>query len=224
MKLATVTEDPHVARRAFLDYRRAVRERANEEDEQLMRGYRALAQGKVLLNLAETMRQGGLEEKWDKVTRWRRERSVELDRMVLVPRLAVCRASARFAYTNGVMGGGQLRIRGKVEVGDRNRRDVVSFGAGCFPVPDGYEGPWDANHTAVYRAMVPLVPPAFRPVHKLDGYHVLWEADWQKASPPAPVDPALLRHIGGDLYAVVAVWDLTDLERAVLSGRSSERS
>lgn len=25
---------------------------------------------------------------------------------------------------------------------------------------------------------------------------------------------------GGDLYAVVAVWDLTELERAVLAGRS----
>jgi hypothetical protein len=34
-----------------------------------------------------------------------------------------------------------------------------------------------------------------------------------------PEDPALLKHIGGDLYAVLAVWNLTELERAVLSGR-----
>lgn len=39
----------------------------------------------------------------------------------------------------------------------------------------------------------------------------------------APVDPALLKHIGGDLYAVVATWDLTDLERAVLDGHRAER-
>lgn len=31
-------------------------------------------------------------------------------------------------------------------------------------------------------------------------------------------DPALLKHIGGDLWAVVAVWNLTDLEMAVLAG------
>jgi hypothetical protein len=34
-----------------------------------------------------------------------------------------------------------------------------------------------------------------------------------------PVDPALLRHIRGDLWAVLAVWNLTDLERYVLSQR-----
>lgn len=32
-------------------------------------------------------------------------------------------------------------------------------------------------------------------------------------------DPALLKHIGGDLYAVLATWDLTELERSVLGGR-----
>ena len=49
----------------------------------------------------------------------------------------------------------------------------------------------------------------------LDRYFILWEADWQRR---APVDPALLRPVGGDLYVVVATWDLTDLERAVLNG------
>ena len=31
-----------------------------------------------------------------------------------------------------------------------------------------------------------------------------------------PRDPALLRNITGTLYAVLAVWDLTEVERAVL--------
>jgi hypothetical protein len=48
---------------------------------------------------------------------------------------------------------------------------------------------------------------------------VLWEADW-KVHPVPPGDPALLKHIGGDLYAVVAVWDLTPLEQAVLAARA----
>ena len=30
----------------------------------------------------------------------------------------------------------------------------------------------------------------------------------------------LLRHLSGQLYAVLAVWDLTELERAVLAGRA----
>jgi len=32
-----------------------------------------------------------------------------------------------------------------------------------------------------------------------------------------------LRHIRGDLWSVVAVWDLTELERLVLSQRISSR-
>lgn len=42
---------------------------------------------------------------------------------------------------------------------------------------------------------------------------------WQ---PVPPTDPLLLRHLHGDLYAVLAAWDLTPLERAVLAGRFAE--
>jgi hypothetical protein len=68
--------------------------------------------------------------------------------------------------------------------------------------------------------MVPTVPPPLRPSRHLDDYYTLWDANW-KLVPPE--DPALLQHVGGDLYAVVAVWDLTPLERAVLSNRLQER-
>jgi len=67
--------------------------------------------------------------------------------------------------------------------------------------------------------MVPPVPPGLRPASAIGNYHVLWEAEWERV---APADPALLKHIGGDLYAVLAVWDLTELERAVLAGRFAE--
>lgn len=63
-------------------------------------------------------------------------------------------------------------------------------------------------------AVVPLIPPTMRP-DKPEDYHVLWEADWKMP----PIDPALLKRVGRDLWAVVAVWDLTPLERAVLLSR-----
>jgi len=53
----------------------------------------------------------------------------------------------------------------------------------------------------------------------LSHYHILWEATWEQTNPPPPRDPALLRHIAGDLWVVMRTWDLTDLERAVLSAR-----
>lgn len=69
-------------------------------------------------------------------------------------------------------------------------------------------------------AIVPTIPPRLRPPHNLSGYHILWEAEWGQEDVLPPGDPALLRHLGGDLYAVLAVWDLTPLERSVLAGRA----
>ena len=63
-------------------------------------------------------------------------------------------------------------------------------------------------------AVVPLIPVHLRPKRGLQNYHVLWEAEWTKRY---PVDPFLLRRFGGDAWLVVAAWDLTDVERAVMS-------
>lgn len=67
------------------------------------------------------------------------------------------------------------------------------------------------------RAIVPLVPIHLRPKRGLENYHILWEADWQAV----PKDPYLLRRIGGDMWLVVAAWDLTEVERAAMANRLS---
>jgi len=45
-----------------------------------------------------------------------------------------------------------------------------------------------------------------------------FEADWKPVRDRrrAPGDPALLKHLGGPFYAVLATWDLTFVEQAVL--------
>lgn len=65
-------------------------------------------------------------------------------------------------------------------------------------------------------AIVPIIPVHLRPKRGLQNYHILWEAEWTKRY---PVDPYLLRRFGGDAWLVVAAWDLTDVERAVMSQR-----
>lgn len=74
--------------------------------------------------------------------------------------------------------------------------------------------------TSDLRALVPPIPPALRPAGDLAKFFTLWEAEWQ---PVPPVDPMLLKHLGGELYIVLATWDLTELERAVLAGRFTEQ-
>jgi hypothetical protein len=67
-------------------------------------------------------------------------------------------------------------------------------------------------------AMVPMVPPDILPPRGADlaKHFILWEVESWDFSPP--IDPILLRPIGGELYAVVAQWDLTEVERSIIAG------
>jgi hypothetical protein len=195
MDLQPMTMDVNEARRAFLEYRQAFREYANEIDGELMRGYKELAAGKQLIRLAETITAGGVDE---------------LGR----PRLAFARADERaIAFWRDMRGALQYEPTARTRVASRRR----TFPQGTLPA-------WPMDKTvgdswANWRADVPIIPPRFRPPYNLSNYHVLWEAVWRRQTRRAAVDPALLKHIGGDLYAVLATWDLTPLERAVLEMR-----
>ena len=75
-------------------------------------------------------------------------------------------------------------------------------------------------------ALVPMVPADVRPKGALSNFFVLWEVQaWaSRAQVMQPDrDPYLLKHLAGDLYAVVAEWELTDLERAIMTGRRRNR-
>lgn len=186
------------ARAAFVEYRDAVRARHSKEDETLMLGYRALAKGRQILDLVGVMRGAGVDAQFR-------------------PRLAICRADA----TKCVYEPGPPRFHANERAPSRNTRSYVELPRETFPrSPHGDYTLTPAGKVSwnPISAMVPLVPPRFRPVGSLANYHLLWEPIWQ---PEPPVDPILLRHLSGSLYAVLAQWDMTPLERAVLRGRFS---
>lgn len=120
------------------------------------------------------------------------------------PKLALIRADAQLCYfrrehtTQGQQAvfsidNGWQRRKGRIEI-------------------DGFSALSDRGA----RAIVPHIPVHLRPKSDLSNYHILWEADWQDV----PVDPMLLRRIGkGDAWVVLAAWDLTPVERAVLRAR-----
>jgi hypothetical protein len=95
----------------------------------------------------------------------------------------------------------------------RKRRERVTLPAGTFPTMKGNEIWRYQKHST----LTPIIPPALRPKHNLANYKTLWEVEAWKLEPPR--DPMLLKPLGGMLYAVLATWDLTELERAVLRGR-----
>lgn len=209
MELATIEMPVDEAQQAFEEYRAAVRERHDEADEAIMKGYQALAKGQQVINLPQALRAGGV----DTISVRSRFRATEAG-LVTVPKLAVARANRTTVWTYGIDENGRCVMQTKRNPHVNNNFDVYRLPNGSF---DPGERDRDAWSEPRIRAVVPNVPPRLRPRAGLHNFHVLFEAEWG-VEPAPPYDPALLRHIGGALYAVLAVWDLTEIERAVLAG------
>lgn len=121
------------------------------------------------------------------------------------PRLAIIRADAGRCFV--AQSGRQVRFSSKWWARDSARKSYVDLPPGAF----------GDRRVASGEAIVPLVPLHLRPKRGLANYHILFEAVWK---PVPPSDPLLLRRIGvSDLWVVLAAWDLTEIEKAVLAGR-----
>jgi hypothetical protein len=191
MNVATITMPKKEAYDAYREYREAVRANPdNQEDRIAMMGYRAIARGQAVIDVAAAIGAAGLDEQ-------RR------------PKLALARANWEWCW---------LREHGRLFTFQydswapgRETRRRISFPTTIFGE--------NVTTTDRHRAQVPAIPPRVRPSGDLINYFILWEADWQAP----PVDPYLLRHLGGYLYVVLAAWNLTDLERAVMRHRVAGR-
>lgn len=200
MNVDLIRIEPAVAKAKLKAYRSAIAATAhtkakaevNAEYERIANAYAAAGKGLPLIELTRAMAMGG----WDEQGR---------------PKFAVGHASAK---------------RVSCHVGHDNEL-CFSTSRACyrqhglngrrFRLRDLPARPVPANQFRTWQAIVPIVPPDVLPRPDLDLSRrlILWEADWRRA----PEDPLLLLPLGGDLYAVEAAWDLTALERAILSDR-----
>lgn len=195
MNVVKVTESKYTAREKFLEYRRAVQGRHSDEDKAIMEGYRYLSRGKQLINLIETFRATGMNDRDE-------------------PRLAIARASARtctFEWTRN-----QWCFRTD-SIYSRFKYRAFMYHRSTFSVKS-FTRREEYGKGERLTAQVPIIPPKFRPGEtQIEHYGILWEADWHHA----PKDPLLVRfiHPKSPLVVLVAQWDLTELERAVMEGR-----
>jgi hypothetical protein len=191
MELATIVVPEDEAKAKLAEYEAAIRQERNAQDEALAAGYRAAARGLPLVRLSDCVQRGGFFDNG-------------------LPRIAVARAvqpecSVRWDGDDLIFGDGFSRNYGAL-VGQNTVRVHIAQ-----PPDRDYRRQWQRG-----QALVPLIPPRYRPrPRRLRHCHILWEVESWTRIPPR--DPALLRHIRGDLWAVLAVWDLTELERAVLA-------
>lgn len=194
MELETLGIGPAEAREKLAEYEEALRGRHSAEDAAVAAGYRAAASGRAVISLSRTVAAGGFHDSG-------------------LPRIAVIGAGAAECFARW---DGSALVFSDRDDWRANRGALV--GAHSVRVPLAGDDLPQRRWRVAGSAMVPLVPPAHRPPpRRLRHCHILWEVEEWKPVPPR--DPALLRHIRGDLWAVLSVWDLTELERLVLAQR-----
>lgn len=212
MDVTTIQMDPEAAREKMEYYREVLKGRhaavIDQEFQAIEAACEELAKGTPLINPIEAIRDCG----------WRPDGRPKLaigraDKKQVQWRIS--RDSRRWHHEKCEWSGNYAPMTWSFEA--RNtRRDTSRSKNLHFEVPDVRTNPPIAPVQGV--AMMPLVPAEVYPSRglNLSRYFVLWEVEnWDYAP---PIDPMLLRHLGGELYAVVAQWDLTPLERAIISG------
>jgi hypothetical protein len=193
VEAATMTIPWIDARESYRAYRQTVKNKtATRDDLMLYRGLRALLRGAKVLDINKAIGQGGRDARG-------------------LPRLAVARADWESVICDGQWNDGRQVFRFSVQMWGRRRRGTVDVPASSFPVAEVPAPP-----TVRASCQVPLIPPAHRPAGPLTDYHLLFEAEWRKV-PPA--DPLLLKKVDGPFFVVLAAWNLTPLEQAVLAAR-----
>lgn len=192
MNVEKIKIDRATAREHYRRYKEHVHWSAPMDDE-IRRTYQLIAQGRVVIRAIESIKAAGLGDD-------------------TFPRLAIVRADAAHCFLDIKEDGAAIFSMSNSWRTQHHKRRRIVMPSGTFPA---MERGW--RRTAA-KAIVPLIPLNLRPKRGLANYHILWEADWKAI----PRDPMLLRRIGkGDLWLVVAAWDLTEVERAVLASRVS---
>ncbi len=203
------------AKRNITETGRALRKARSERtllernDEELAKAYKALSEGKTLIDLPQVLEDAGVCGQ-------------------NLPLLAVAGADWQWVHLFTPDSWRHKKHRQRIWFADKNStydyranqtKGFLSFNRDIFPT-ELWNDHWRRNNkfrALPVKAMVPTVPPHLRP-DKLGEFFILWEAIWEAAP---PVDPILLSKVNDTMYAVVAEWDLTELEQKVLKGRLS---
>lgn len=193
MQVARIEVDRAKAADLYRQYREH-RHYSTPVDDAIRKAYRAVSKGQMVIQALESIKRAGLNEEG-------------------LPKLAIARADLPRILCL-MREDGSARFCSEHAQRVAWRRDSPQTAADIRLPPGTF--PAQRRHYRWHAAAMPIIPVYLRPRQALDAYHVLWEAEW---TPTPPRDPYLLRRIGstGDLWMVVAAWDLTEVERAAMA-------
>lgn len=196
MNIYPYTEEREAAKAKWREYSKAARESNDKVYSDLAKTYNQLKCGRKVIDIQKVISAGGIHENFH-------------------PKLAICKVTTKdvFCFYND---SGRVRFVNRPNSYALTKKEDIEI-HNCLPaIPRTlFKETW--QHDISLKAPRPLIPPSLLPKKLTDDYYVLWEVDKWENIPP--VDPYLLRRITPNMFVVVAGWDLTPLERAVMKGR-----
>lgn len=140
------------------------------------------------------------------------------------PKIAICRADAKKCYLSKQGNGSAIFSHlppdrwGRRQARKTYKEIQTPEGTYVWRNKEGIpaRSRYDIKDEEV-STIAPIIPPQIlidSVKHNLKNYHILWEVEDWKVEPPR--DPLLLKMITLNLFAILATWDLTELERAII--------
>lgn len=138
------------------------------------------------------------------------------------PKIAICRADGTKCYLWRRRNGSAIFSNHEFTGWNGKARKTygdIELPENTFPrLDDTHSNDWSLNRPNRL-TIVPMIPALIlieEVKHSLKNYFILWEVEeWAKAPIP-PKDPILLKQLTSNLFGVLATWDLTEIERAIL--------
>jgi len=196
MEVQSFKMEQKKAKNLWKEYNDALKKNPNDKFLQDMKKvYNQLRQGRKIIDIETVMEKAGINKNFE-------------------PRLAVAHISWETVacyYNNG----GSVTFKNIITRKYDYRVDEIKINH-IFPkLPEDQYNKYD--NEKCLQASVPKIPASLKPKGS-EGYYILWEVEKWSQIPPR--DPYLLRRITDNMFVVLAAWDLTDLERAVMKGRT----
>ena len=193
MKVKAITMDKEKAEREWKAYLALLKTRKESYLKELKQAYYHMKKGRKILDIYEVFKATGVNENEE-------------------PKFAIAPANTteiRFEKRNpgaGIFTDGTWQKKHNVRLPDKTFPEWTRDGQYDWQIKDER-----------LRTTVPIIPAPFVPEGKLGNYFLLYEVDRWELAPPR--DPILLKRISSNIFAVLACWRLTKLERAVIYGR-----
>jgi len=182
------------AQKEYEAYKEAIRKHRDQYLRDLKALYGHLRHGRAVIDVWAAMKSAGLNKKGD-------------------PKLAICRADVQNVFFEKQRDGGGIFLSHNTWW--KHKKSDVRIPANTWQ--------WEIEITqriknARLTTIAPIIPARIlNPLRgALHNYHILWEVkEWGSI----PRDPILLKRLTPNMFVVLATWNLTPLERAVIKGR-----